>query len=156
MMSNDLIEENGITVKPIDAFENELKVGNVFILNTDLSVGRGIHYIVMYVYKPNKVFIIDSLGSKPKGRPYDAVMKQILDENNMTWKFYPYTFQTDDSKLCGYWAIWVVKLIEELKKHYYHPSPKLIIHELQEHFTKSASVENNKELVEAFGVRKTS
>jgi hypothetical protein len=148
-MSNKMIERNGIHVYPVDSFSEGLnKCPNVFIINSDISSGNGIHYYVVYVYEINKVYIIDSLGKQQhSGRPYDDIMMQSLNGFDVRW--FPYKFQMNKSVHCGWFSIFTAKLVERLN----YPPVNVVEQRLIKLFGKTADNADEQVLVNAFGVQ---
>lgn len=124
-----------------------------FILNTDVSDGPGIHFITCFEYQPNQLFIIDSLGPK-NYRENDNIMFNILDENNYDVKFYQYKFQQKLSNVCGFWAVWCCKIIEQLQDEYENVTPQLITKTLVKMVGKTANKKDVLQLINAFGLQK--
>ena len=77
------------------------------IMNTDISSGPGIHWIVLYPV--DKVcYIFDPLGEN-NFRPYDKIMIEKINEYDLKIKFYPGRIQFKNSNLCGYFSIMIAK-----------------------------------------------
>lgn len=64
--------------------------------------------------KNNKLYIIDSLG-KDNYRQYDDIMFKIIKQEGLTPVFYHDYFQYADNSQCGWFAIFVTKLINKNK-----------------------------------------
>lgn len=145
-MSNSDISANGIPVRMIDNFDDTLSNNaNAFVLNTDVSSGPGIHYIAVIRIAKNKVFIIDSLG-KNNYRPNDDLMFQTFKDHGVSWQFYPYKFQVNDSTRCGWWAVWTIKLVLSLDRM----TPRSITNALVAYVGKTADNEDENVLQGAF------
>lgn len=97
----------------IDNFGKLLKQDDAFIVNTDKSNGEGIHWIVMFP-QDDKLFIVDSLGKKNE-RPYDKIMFNTIRKHGLKPYFYHDSFQYADNSMCGWFAIYVSKLINANK-----------------------------------------
>lgn len=97
----------------VDEFGRLLEQDDAFIINTDKSDGAGIHWITMYP-KDNTLYIIDSLG-KNNERPYDKIMFKIIKQHGLKPVFYHDNFQYADNSHCGWYAIYVAKLINKNK-----------------------------------------
>ena len=142
-MDNNTIKDNGEVVKMVD---EEYPNKGCWIVNTDVSSGGGTHYIVLYI-KNNECYIIDPLG-KNNFRPYDNIMMEKLQNYDVS--FYPYKFQMDRSVHCGWFSLYVCKLIKYLK----YPDINKLTKELVRIFGKTADVADELQLVKAFGVQK--
>jgi len=153
MMSNNDIQKNGYDVEMVDTFEKLLQYDKPFVVNTDVSTGQGIHYICLYKYDENNVFIIDSLGPH-NFRPYDKIMFDILRKNHLNFSFYPYKFQTNKSIKCGWWAIWCCHLIDILLKHYDNINPQIITENVVKFVGKTAENYDEFVLAKSFGTKK--
>jgi hypothetical protein len=151
-MDNNTIKKNGVDVYAVDTFSDAMKEGNSFVINTDMSTGSGIHYIVLYCHN-NECYIIDPLG-KSNYRMYDDVMFDIVRNNSYDTKFYPYKFQMTDSSKCGYFAISVVKLIKRLRRKYKDVSFDVVKDEIVKKFGKTADPNDEEELKKEFGMNK--
>jgi hypothetical protein len=103
LINNSDIEQNGLIWASIDNFKNKLKDGLPIIINTDVSTGQGIHWIVLTKIGSN-VFIIDSLGRLNK-RDNQDILDKTLKELNLTPIYYNGAMQYMDSNLCGYFSI---------------------------------------------------
>jgi hypothetical protein len=110
LINGDDIHLNKIKWASVDNFAHLLKSQDAFIINTDLSSGPGIHWITL-VNRNKMVHIVDSLG-KNNHRQYDDIMKQQL--KGYDYQFYDGYFQKIDNTMCGYFAIFVAKLINSL------------------------------------------
>lgn len=87
---------------------------NVFICNTDLSTGYGIHWITMKKLD-DILYIYDSLGSKTNFRPYDKLMFKIIKKCGFKIYLYENKSQFKSSNWCGWYAILVCKYLEKCK-----------------------------------------
>lgn len=116
------------------------------IVNTDISSGPGIHWIVLYPVK-DICYIIDPLGEN-NFRPYDKIMIDIINDYGLKIKFYPGRIQFKNSNLCGYFSIMIAKY---LKKY----EPDNPIHLINELFGLKADNNDIKQLINHFGVLKT-
>lgn len=97
----------------------------------------------MYV-KNGHLYIIDSLGGGNK-RPYDKIMFKIIDKNKLEYSFFPYSFQYADNALCGYFAIYCSKLINENK----NKNPYKLVKDVFGTFADDGDI---KELIRKFGM----
>ena len=116
------------------------------IVNTDISSGPGIHWIVLYPVK-DICYIIDPLGEN-NFRPYDKLMIDRIHEFGLKIKFYPGRIQFKNSNLCGYFSIMIAKY---LKKY----EPDNPIHLINELFGLKADNNDIKQLINHFGALKT-
>lgn len=146
-----MIEKNNIKVYPVDNFMVGLKIcPNVFIINSDISAGNGIHYFVCYIYQPFHIFVIDSLGNKNIGqRPYDKIFLNILNDNNFNIQFYNYKFQQNNSVHCGWFAIYICKLIQKLN----YPSIDILKNKIIDIFGKTADDDDELVILKSFGYK---
>lgn len=147
--STDLINSN-------DIIKNNLKwsmVDNIklshkepLIMNTDISSGPGIHWIVLYPV--DKIcYIFDPLGEN-NFRPYDKIMIDQINDYDLKLKFYPGRIQFKNSNLCGYFSIMIAKYL----KKYEPDQPFKLINEL---FGLKPDNNDIKQLIKHFGVLKT-
>ena len=136
----------------VDTIDKCLGDDTPFILNSDISSGKGYHWLCCYEYSPNHLFIIDPLGPK-NYRPYNNIMMKILKENNYDVIYYPFKFQQQLSNLCGEWSIWVAKIIEELKNEYEEVTPRLITKKLVSLVGRTADKKDVLQLIDAFGTK---
>lgn len=106
------IENNGLEWAMMDDFNDKLKQNTAIIVNTDINGGGGIHWVVMYL-RGNVLYLIDSLGNK-NYRPNDKHMRNIINENNLILKIYPFgSYQYSDDSLCGWFSIYIANKINE-------------------------------------------
>jgi hypothetical protein len=115
---DDLINGNDITKNNlkwamVDKFAPLLRNEEAFIINTDLSSGNGIHWVVLYP-RGNICYIIDSLG-QDNDRPNDDILYETIEDAGLKAKFYPHSFQFLDNSMCGFFAMYVCKLINKNK-----------------------------------------
>lgn len=94
----------------IDQFENEIKTNEPIIVNTDTDDNNGVHWIVIVERPTQKLYIYDPLGKKNK-----RVNSQGQSVNTFLsgGRFYPYESQLKTTTNCGYFAIYVAKLLKE-------------------------------------------
>lgn len=116
------------------------------IVNTDISSGPGIHWIVLYPVK-EICYIIDPLGEN-NFRPYDKILIDRINEFGLKIKFYPGRIQFKNSNLCGYFSIMIAKYL----KKYEPDNPFNLINEL---FGLKADNNDIKQLINHFSVLKT-
>lgn len=95
----------------VDNYDQKLQDSQPLIINTDLSNGEGIHWIVLYP-KDGTLYVIDPLGPK-NYRPYDNVFSQVASQSGLTIKYFPGRFQFNNSQECGWFAIYVAKLLQK-------------------------------------------
>ena len=116
------------------------------IVNTDISSGPGIHWIVLYPVK-EICYIIDPLGEN-NFRPYDKIMIEKLNSYDLKIKFYPGRIQFKNSNLCGYFSIMIAKYL----KKYEPDEPFTLINEL---FGLKADNNDIRQLINHFSALKT-
>lgn len=116
------------------------------IVNTDISSGPGIHWIVLYPVK-EICYIIDPLGEN-NFRPYDKLMIDRINDYGLKINFYPGRIQFKNSNLCGYFSIMIAKY---LKKY----EPDNPIHLINELFGLKADNNDIRQLIKHFGALKT-
>jgi hypothetical protein len=113
LINGDDITKNKLKWAMMDTFGKFLKSSDAFVVNTDTSQGSGIHWITMFAR--NRVcYIIDSLGPNNE-RPNDDMMFETIEKAGLKPKLYPYPFQYLDNSFCGWFAIYVAKLINKNK-----------------------------------------
>lgn len=96
--------------------------------------------------KDKHVYIIDSLGPENEGqRPYDDIMYDVLDDNGFTHDFYPYAYQYENNSMCGWFAIYAAKLINENK----NKNPYKLIYDVFDDIADDGDI---KHLMQAFGM----
>lgn len=147
LITENDIRNNGLKWCCIDTLEKCLN-DTVFIINSDLSNGVGQHWFTIYL-KNDLAYIIDSLGPN-NYRQYDNIMFKILINNGFKIRFYPYKFQMNNSNKCGFFSIYVAKLIQKMR----YPSFDVIEHELIKLFGRSPDMDDEKVLINGFGVNK--
>ena len=109
LITNKDIEEYGIKWAMVDKFGPLLKDRRAIVVNTDVSSGEGIHWIVM-IPIDDVVYIVDSLGEETNERQYDDIMFDTIRKRGYNIKFYDGLYQYKDSVLCGYFAIYIALL----------------------------------------------
>lgn len=144
------IERNGLKWSSVDTIDNLLNQEEAFVVNTDISTGSGIHWIVMKVFD-NTVFIIDPLGPR-NYRPYDETMFETIHNNGMRPQFYPGSMQFKTNSLCGWFSIFMAKEINSNNIG----SIKECIGLIDQFFGKNRKADKNDErvLVQAFGIKR--
>ena len=147
MINSKDIERNNIKWASVDTFAPLLKSNDAFIINTDIDKGAGIHWIVMKRFN-DIILIIDPLGPY-NHRPYDNIMFDILKNYNV--KLYDGAFQYSDSYLCGWFSIFICKLINAYKSTNINDVDLLI----NQYFGRTADENDVKILVNAFGLLHT-
>ena len=141
--SNDIIKNN-LKWSMVDNIKLTFK--DPLIVNTDISSGPGIHWIVLYPVK-DICYIIDPLGEN-NFRPYDNILINTINDYGLKIKFYPGRIQFKNSNLCGYFSIMIAKYL----KKYEPDQPFKIINEL---FWLKPDNNDIKQLIKHFGVLKT-
>ena len=143
LINSEDIKKNNLKWSMVDNIKLSYK--EPLIMNTDISSGPGIHWIVLYPV--DKIFyIFDPLGEN-NFRPYDKIMIDKINGYNLKIKFYPGRIQFKNSNLCGYFSIMIAKY---LKKY----EPDNPIHLINELFGLKADNNDIKELIKDFGVLK--
>ena len=144
LINSEDIKKNNLKWSMVDNIKLSYK--EPLIMNTDISSGPGIHWIVLYPV--DKVcYIFDPLGEN-NFRPYDKIMIEKLNEYGLKIKFYPGRIQFKNSNLCGYFSIMIAKYL----KKYEPDQPFKIINEL---FGLKPDNNDIKQLIKHFGVLKT-
>ena len=118
------------------------------IMNTDLSDGQGIHWIVLFPFN-GTVYIFDSLG-KNNIRMNDKIMFEQIKEQGYNYKFYPYSYQYRDDSLCGWFSIFVASV---LKKHSSSISENNVFSIIHTIFNDDADDDDILVLMKAFGMK---
>ena len=144
LISSEDIKRNNLKWSMVDNIKLSYK--EPLIMNTDISSGPGIHWIVLYPV--DKVcYIFDPLGEN-NFRPYDKIMIDKINEYELKIKFYPGRIQFKNSNLCGYFSIMIAKYL----KKYEPDEPFKLINEL---FGLKPDNNDIKQLIKYFGVLKT-
>ena len=144
LINSEDIKKNNLKWSMVDNIKLSYK--EPLIMNTDISSGPGIHWIVLYPV--DKVcYIFDPLGEN-NFRPYDKIMIDKINEYDLKIKFYPGRIQFKNSNLCGYFSIMIAKY----SKKYEPDEPFKIINEL---FGLKPDNNDIKQLIKHFGVLKT-
>ena len=144
LINSEDIKRNNLKWSMVDNIKLTYK--EPLIMNTDISSGTGIHWIVLYPV--DKVcYIFDPLGEN-NFRPYDKIMIDKINDYDLKLKFYPGRIQFKNSNLCGYFSIMIAKYL----KKYEPDEPFKIINEL---FGLKPDNNDIKQLIKHFGVLKT-
>ena len=144
LINSEDIKKNNLKWSMVDNIKLSYK--EPLIMNTDISSGPGIHWIVLYPV--DKVcYIFDPLGEN-NFRPYDKIMIDKINDYDLKIKFYPGRIQFKNSNLCGYFSIMIAKYL----KKYEPDQPFEIINEL---FGLKPDNNDIKQLIKHFGVLKT-
>jgi hypothetical protein len=143
MISSIDIKKNGIKWASADNFTKILKDREAVIINTDISIGQGIHWIVLYPYE-NICLIVDSLG-KNNNRNNNSLILQTIKENNLKPYIYDGEFQYKDNTLCGWYAIYISNLINQHKADI-----RTTIKMINQIFGRTADDDDIKVLIDAF------
>ena len=144
LINSEDIKRNNLKWSMVDNIKLSYK--EPLIMNTDISSGPGIHWIVLYPV--DKVcYIFDPLGEN-NFRPYDKIMIDKINDYDLKLKFYPGRIQFKNSNLCGYFSIMIAKYL----KKYEPDQPFKIINEL---FGLKPDNNDIKQLIKHFGVLKT-
>ena len=144
LINSEDIKRNNLKWSMVDNIKLSYK--EPLIMNTDISSGPGIHWIVLYPV--DKVcYIFDPLGEN-NFRPYDKIMIDKINDYDLKLKFYPGRIQFKNSNLCGYFSIMIAKYL----KKYEPDEPFKIINEL---FGLKPDNNDIKQLIKHFGVLKT-
>ena len=144
LINSEDIKRNNLKWSMVDNIKLSYK--EPLIMNTDISSGPGIHWIVLYPV--DKVcYIFDPLGEN-NFRPYDKIMIDKINDYDLKIKFYPGRIQFKNSNLCGYFSIMIAKYL----KKYEPDQPFKLINEL---FGLKPDNNDIKQLIKHFGVLKT-
>lgn len=147
LMSNSDITRDGIQCDMVDNIR--FRPNTAIVVNTDVSSGSGIHYIVLIPIE-HTVYIIDPLGSRNiSQRPYDSIMFKAIKDAGYDYTFYPGKFQFNDSHLCGYFSTLVAKRLNEL----HSKTPQTIWDTVEHMFGMTADTGDIRKLMEAYGTR---
>ena len=109
LINSEDIKRNNLKWSMVDNIKLSYK--EPLIMNTDISSGPGIHWIVLYPVK-EICYIIDPLGEN-NFRPYDKIMIDKINEFGLKIKFYPGRIQFKNSNLCGYFSIMIAKYLKK-------------------------------------------
>jgi hypothetical protein len=97
------------------------------------------------LYPKNGIcYIIDSLGPNNE-RPYDDIMIETIEDNGLKPKFYPHSFQYLDSSQCGWFSIYVAKLINKNR----NANPFKLVEDV---FGNDADDSDIQKLIDGFGM----
>lgn len=144
LINSEDIKKNNLKWSMVDNIKLSYK--EPLIMNTDISSGPGIHWIVLYPV--DKVcYIFDPLGEN-NFRPYDKIMIDKINDYDLKIKFYPGRIQFKNNNLCGYFSIMIAKYL----KKYEPDEPFKLINEL---FGLKPDNNDIKQLIKHFGVLKT-
>jgi len=110
LISNVDIMRNGLKWCSVDKIHLFLNSKDAFVVNTDTSYGGGIHWIVLFV-RNGICYIIDSLGKNNKRDNEGSMIKQILDFDLKPKIYDKGAFQYVNNSMCGWFSIFVAKLI---------------------------------------------
>lgn len=144
--SNDIVR-NGIQWGSVDNFVGKLKDRIPMVVNTDVSNGSGIHWICV-ILVDGTVYIIDSLGPS-NFRPYDNLMLTNLAQAGYDYAFYDGRFQWDNDSLCGWFAIYVAKVLKDSPDRL---TPKLVFDIVYDAFGRDPDDGDIQKLIESFGL----
>ena len=146
LVDDRMIQSQGFDFAMADQIGSKLQEGIPLIANTDLSSGQGIHWICIYP-KDQYAMIIDPLGSK-NFRPNDQIMFEQIEQAGYQPFFWNGKLQTMNSVLCGYFAIYVAKMIKGANS----PSQNDVHDMIDQHFGRTADQEDVKKLISGFGL----
>lgn len=147
MINSEDIKKNGIAVGSADKFK--LHDREPIIINTDLSGGPGIHWIVL-VPIDEHVYIIDSLGPD-NYRPNDATMLSKLNQMGYDYSVYDGTYQYANDSLCGFFAIYVANLVKNFGNDI---TPRQLFELVYDAFQDTPDDGDIQKLIESFGIHK--
>ncbi len=116
LVTSDTIERYGVPWANVDNYGAKLRDGEPLIINTDLSSGEGIHWMCAMPIG-DTLFVVDSLGAD-NVRPHDDLMFDIARRAGLTPQFYRGRFQYADNSNCGWFALYIAKMLQKMK----HPS----------------------------------
>lgn len=112
-----------------------LRLHEPHIVNTDRTGGPGVHWIVLVKLRHGIIYLYDPLG--PKNRlvdQYGRSVRSLIKANRQ----YPYETQIDTTSHCGYFAIFVARLIQDMVKSGSELTPTTITKAIEAHFGQSA------------------
>jgi len=122
IVSSD-IERNGLPWAMVDEFD--LRSGHPVVVNTDRKGGPGVHWIVLTPLESG-VHLYDPLGPRnervdSQGRAVDGIVARRAGDRVY---IYPHTSQLSRSTLCGWFAIYVARLITTLVSRHPKVTPR--------------------------------
>jgi hypothetical protein len=115
-------------------------------MNTDLSTSGGIHWIVLMPIN-NYLYICDPLGMY-NYRPYDNIMFNTINELELTPYFYKYKIQMKNSVHCGWFSIYIAKLLNSIQS----PTIQKCDNTIYNQFGHTADIDDEKVLIKNFGL----
>jgi len=131
------IERAGFPWAMTDTLGPTLKQNSIIIVNSDISRGDGIHWLVIICHQ-GVCLVIDPLGPNNE-LPYRNLMEQSIKTQGWRIRYYSYKFQMPSSYHCGQFSILVARLARlMIKKNQY--SHHHMIQQLTGLFGKTADV----------------
>jgi len=98
-------KKNLIQIYPLDLLPKCNNTNRMFIINTDVSSGKGKHWVSIYFPLHSLPEFFDSLGKCPS--TYSQLMLDFLIENNSKGFIYNYSrLQNFHSSTCGLYCIY--------------------------------------------------
>lgn len=79
----------------------------IYIANTDLSTGFGLHWVAFFFPKDGVAEFFDSVGKSPE--TYHASFRNFLTNNGSSYKFLKVRLQDFQTNTCGHYCIFYVK-----------------------------------------------
>ena len=90
---------------------NTLAIGEPLIVNTDTTGGPGVHWVTLVKLPGNKIYLYDPLGPDNERVTSDGIPINLRFDY-----IYPYKSQLQSTGHCGYFAIYVARLIRKLAR----------------------------------------
>ena len=143
LISGTDINNNGFNYASSDDWLTKIRENIPLIVNTDVSSGPGIHWIV-FLLRGKTVYVIDPLGPN-NYRPYQGVINQLASKNGLSLKYFPGEFQFDDNSSCGWFSVYVAKALQLI-------NPKDPFKLVEKYFGLTADDGDIKRLIKGFGM----
>ena len=88
------------------------KYPSAYIVNTDVSTGEGIHWVLFYFETASYAEFYDSFGKSPK--MYYSQFEKFIYNNVSNVKYNTMKMQSPYSQVCGYYVIYflIMKLLK--------------------------------------------
>ena len=101
----------------VDDFQEALKVNKPLIINTDISGGPGVHWIVAVLRPKGGLYIYDPLGPAndrvdSMGEHVDQYLRKQSKGAEHKLHLYPHPSQIRTTGHCGWFSIYVAKLLK--------------------------------------------
>ena len=89
-----------------------LAIGEPLIVNTDLTGGEGVHWVVLTRLPAGHVYLYDPLGPTNDRVTSDGTPSDLPYTHT-----YPYESQLSSTGHCGYFAVYVARIIRRIARH---------------------------------------